>query len=88
MQDGKKLYINNILNTKYYVGTSDRKFILRGRLKYHQEKVKKLAEEIMPLEKSEEHGPTKTYRSSIKDCSKCGIHCIYNSNDPGKYPQE
>lgn len=88
MQDGKKLYINNILNTKYYVGTFDRKFILRERLKYHQEKAKKLAEEIMLLEKSEEHDPTKTCRSSIKDCSKCEIHCIYNSNDPEKYPQE
>ena len=87
-ENGKKLYINNILNTKYYIGETDMKFIMREQLKYYQEQVKKLSEELLALEPKEQPDPKRNCRSSIKDCSKCEIHCIYNSNDPEKYPQE
>lgn len=79
-QDAKKLYINRLLEGKYYVGTLDKTFVKREELKYHQKKTKELSDELlgMGLTLSEKE---KECRKQNLNCWKCKKICIYNPND-------
>lgn len=86
-QDAKKLYINKLLEEKYYVGEYDNAFIKREELKYHQKEVTRLSNELLSMEVKPSEKEKKC-KEEGKDCWKCDLRCIHNPNDPEKYPQE